>query len=429
MNESLVDALARTLTVNPSSRRGLMQGLAGAAAAVGFASFALGDTDARKRKKKRKKKGKGKGGDGDGGGGCNQTLCEGQCVNLDSDENNCGACGEVCPGDTICVGGLCAFENGSQGDGDTQFDEPAGMGVSAEGFLLVADTKNTRVQRLTSGTFNGSFGEFGEDDGQFLRPIGVAGNPNTGDIYVTDVNLHRVQKFDTAGTFLATTGTFGSGERSFNAPLGLAIDRVTDQLFVADTNNDRIARYSENLFFFDVFGATGGGNGQFREPSGLVIDRQRNVVVADTGNNRIQVVDQEGRFVRAFGRQGNGNGEFNRPVALALDEAGDIFVVDQGNNRVQQFTADGQFTKAFGRQGNGVGEFNNPFGIAFDSLGLLTVVDTDNHRVQHFFPASLSAESVELRRQIGRNGANAKTRTSAAKGEKDGKGAKNRKQG
>jgi hypothetical protein len=46
-------------------------------------------------------------GDGDGDPGCEPPLssCEDQCVNLDSDPNNCGECGKLCPG--ICEGGGC----------------------------------------------------------------------------------------------------------------------------------------------------------------------------------------------------------------------------------------------------------------------------------------------------------------------------------
>jgi hypothetical protein len=36
-----------------------------------------------------------------------QTLCNDQCVDLDSDEANCGACGKACTGGTSCVGGSC----------------------------------------------------------------------------------------------------------------------------------------------------------------------------------------------------------------------------------------------------------------------------------------------------------------------------------
>lgn len=44
------------------------------------------------------------------GGVCEEgmTLCEGECVSLDSDRLNCGACGYMCPtGSNACVSGTC----------------------------------------------------------------------------------------------------------------------------------------------------------------------------------------------------------------------------------------------------------------------------------------------------------------------------------
>ncbi|MDH3595176.1 MAG: MopE-related protein, partial [Rhodospirillales bacterium] len=43
-----------------------------------------------------------------------ETNCAGTCVDLQTDESNCGTCGNVCVGGEICVGGVCAAD----GDGD-----------------------------------------------------------------------------------------------------------------------------------------------------------------------------------------------------------------------------------------------------------------------------------------------------------------------
>jgi hypothetical protein len=38
------------------------------------------------------------------------TACAGTCVDLRSDENNCGACGATCNGGLVCKQGMCALE-------------------------------------------------------------------------------------------------------------------------------------------------------------------------------------------------------------------------------------------------------------------------------------------------------------------------------
>lgn len=44
-------------------------------------------------------------------GGCNcgqgQTCCNNQCVNLQTDRNNCGACGTTCGSSVSCQSGVC----------------------------------------------------------------------------------------------------------------------------------------------------------------------------------------------------------------------------------------------------------------------------------------------------------------------------------
>lgn len=37
----------------------------------------------------------------------NQTYCNGSCVNLNTDTENCGACNVVCDEDEFCVNGEC----------------------------------------------------------------------------------------------------------------------------------------------------------------------------------------------------------------------------------------------------------------------------------------------------------------------------------
>jgi hypothetical protein len=63
------------------------------------------------------------------------------------------------------------------------------------GYVIVADAQHHRVSKFDSnGTFVTQFGSLGTNDGQFSHPEGVAVD-NLGNIYVTDNNGHRLQKF------------------------------------------------------------------------------------------------------------------------------------------------------------------------------------------------------------------------------------------
>jgi DNA-binding beta-propeller fold protein YncE len=74
----------------------------------------------------------------------------------------------------------------------------------------------------------------------------------------------------------------------FNNPAGVAIDSE-DNVYITDVNNNRIQKFTSDGTFITSWGSEGEGEGQFSEPEGIDIDPEGNVYVADTGNFRIQV--------------------------------------------------------------------------------------------------------------------------------------------
>lgn len=401
MNGSHFDAFARALPLGPIPRRAFGQAIAGSAIAAGLARFGWDEADAGRRKKgKGKRNGKKRrGGNGGGGDRCQFALCDGECLDLDNDQDNCGACGRACDQGAVCVAGFCAAAAGSRGEGIQQFDGPFGAAFFQDAFAFVADTNNQRIQVLIGNSFVSSFGEPGDRNGQFLSPAGVAVGPN-GETYVTDAQRHDIQRFDDDQQFEIVRGGLGSELGQFNAPTGVAVDRATGEVWVADRNNHSVQVLSAGLVPRARFGRQGTGNGEFDEPFAVAFDdRNGRVVVADSANNRIQILDREGGFIRAFGREGGGNGEFDAPLAVAVDAAGDIFVADLGNARIQQFSPDGTFRRSFGRAGSAIGEFSIPAGIAINTQGVIAVVDQGNNRLQVFFPASAATEDIRAEKR------------------------------
>lgn len=60
-----------------------------------------------------------------------QSLCSGGCVDLQNDSQSCGTCGTVCSGGSTCVAGQCACHNGQQLCGGvcvSQSSDPANCG-------------------------------------------------------------------------------------------------------------------------------------------------------------------------------------------------------------------------------------------------------------------------------------------------------------
>ena len=130
------------------------------------------------------------------------------------------------------------------------FDTPCGVAVTADGSLLVADTGNHRLRRITSeGNVTTLPVVFADEGGasQLSSVIGVALS-HDGFLYVTESDPGRVIQIapdNTARTIAANGAGFQDARDRFNQLTGIAIDRNGD-LYVADSANYTIRKLSLN---------------------------------------------------------------------------------------------------------------------------------------------------------------------------------------
>jgi hypothetical protein len=139
---------------------------------------------------------------------------------------------------------------GAHGTGNGEFKGMCRLAATASNDIYVTDPLNYRVQKFTYNgetnvvTYVTQWGSNGTADGQFKNPEYIAVDKDTGNVYVSDPQLHRVQVFDSNGTFLYKFGVPGSGDAQFNKPHGIAIDYVTDHVYVAD-ENPKISKFKK----------------------------------------------------------------------------------------------------------------------------------------------------------------------------------------
>ncbi len=276
---------------------------------------------------------------------------------------------------------------GTGGSGNGQFASPLGLAVSSTGQVFVTDANNHRIQRFdANGVFETQWGSFGSGNGQFNTPFGLAIS-STNQVYVTDTSNHRVQQFDTNGAFQTQWGGLGSGNGQLFFPFGLGVN-TAGQVFVADTVNNRVQRFSGSGTYQTQWGTFGTGNGQLSQPTGVAINSTGQVFVVDRLNHRIQRFSEDGSYQTQWGSLGTGDGQFNEPVPIAINASGQVYVAEFNSHRIQRFDANGNFQMKWGSLGSGNGEFSQPFGMAITPTGYIYVGDSLN-RVQRFFdPAS-----------------------------------------
>jgi YD repeat-containing protein len=285
-----------------------------------------------------------------------------------------------------------ASQFGTKGSGESQFWAPYSASIDGTGDLWVTDNDNNRLDKYSpSGKIIANYGTLGTGNGQFKGPTGIAVNQSTGNVYVCDGENNRMQELSSSGTFIRTFGTSGSGE--LEDPTGATID-ASGNVWVADHGHNRIVEFSSTGTYIAAYGRAGTGNGQFEGPGDLTYSAG-NLYVTDVGNDRIEEFSTSGSYIRGFGREGSNSGEFYGAFGIAADAAGNLYAVDKGNGRVEEFSSTGGFLASFASNGTGEGQLEEPTGLAISAAGDMFIVDTVNSRVAHWMPTDQAAHDTK----------------------------------
>ena len=150
---------------------------------------------------------------------------------------------------TIAAGG-----NGL-GNDSNQFNGPRGIWFDSGNNMYVADYTNDRVQKFPPGSDSTSMGVTvaggngtGSNANQFNKPYGVYLDRHD-NLFVVDVYNNRVMEFPpgsdttTNGVIVAGGNGQGNAMNQLNEPAEVMIDS-TGNIYVSDYNNDRIQKFS-----------------------------------------------------------------------------------------------------------------------------------------------------------------------------------------
>jgi DNA-binding beta-propeller fold protein YncE len=335
--------------------------------------------------------------------------------------------------------------------------EPAGLAISeATGDLYVADAANNRVERFSSsgaflGQFNGGAtfepepgvtesateaghgGNPGEiETGSFAlepfssqtasvavdnscsrhqpslteltTPTCAEFDPSYGDVYVTDIGHHVIDKFGPRGEYLSQIA--GTPAGSFETLNGLAVD-ATGQLWVADEVKGRRGVFGGQEVAaeegVDAFTNAAPNAFQSFRPTfergfpGFALDSKADFYVHKDFSENVS-----GEFVEKYGSAGSANGttlahvEFPESEAvtdLAIEAATDDLYVDN-TTRVSRFAPDGLEAEPIETFGSP--QLSKGAGVALDEVtATVYVADSAAGVIDVFGLAPPSLPSVE----------------------------------
>ncbi len=233
---------------------------------------------------------------------------------------------------------------------------PEGVAVDGAGNLYVTDVNNHRLVKLAVGATAQVAVPF--PDSELLAGVAVDG---AGNLYVV-INAYqgRVLKMaagSTAQTELPFTG--------LKDPSGVAVDGAGN-LYVTDSGNNRVLKLVAGTTTQVELPFTG-----IQGPGGVAVDGAGNLYITEFANNRLLklAVGTTTQTVLPFtGLKG--------PTGVAVDRAGNIYVTEQTNSRVVKLAAGATTQTVLPFTG-----LYLPDAVAVDGVGNLYVVDGGNNQV------------------------------------------------
>ena len=275
------------------------------------------------------------------------------------------------------------------GDGSPLvLSDPFGVAVATDGSIYFTDAGDyNRIQKIApdgnvTTVAGGAMEGFGDGSkALFNSPSAIAIAPD-GNLIIADTGNNRIRRLTPTGEASTVAGDGTAAQ--FNGPIGVAVD-ARGLIYVADSYNDRIQRITPDGQVSTVAGqgtpgyADGDRNtARFDTPSGIVVANDNSLIVADTGNDRLRRISPDGNVTTLPVT------DLSSPIGLAVTYDNYLYVTELDRSRVVQIAPDG-ITRVI------AGGFNHPTGIAIapsdDGPPKLYVADSGNYLVRKLDPA------------------------------------------
>src|ERR1019366_5821305 len=235
------------------------------------------------------------------------------------------------------------------------------------------------VYHLTTVAGSDQVGDGGQAvAAQVQQPEGIVGDP-AGNLYIGDAGNNRVRKVTPAGVISTVAGNGHQGfsgdngpasAAQLNRPYGLALDAAGD-LYISELDGHRVRRVAPGGTISTVAGTGIAGNGgadggpataeQLNQPAGLALDGAGNLYIVDSLNFRIRKVAPAGAGTAGTISTVCDQQTFNvqnfvytiNLFGLAADAAGDLYFLDIANSILWQLNPAGVLTPLAGVPGGG----------------------------------------------------------------------------
>jgi DNA-binding beta-propeller fold protein YncE len=192
-----------------------------------------------------------------------------------------------------------------------QFQEPAGIWVTDDGYKYVTDYGRKSV--LVFDNRNKLVRTYGKE-GELARPLDVAVFEDS--VFVSDFDLQKIVVFDkNTGRAVRSIGGRENDEAQIFRPTHIALDEKGN-LFVTDAFNFRVEQFDASGNFVRIIGSAG----DFARPKGIAVDNEDRLYVVDTAFENVQVFNiHTGKVLFSFGGYGPEPGTMDMPGPVSIN--------------------------------------------------------------------------------------------------------------
>lgn len=264
--------------------------------------------------------------------------------------------------------------------------------------IIVTDYLNYQVRRFdTSGHHLGDLPQPTGADGDAESVLAsVAIDPRNGDIYIGKPKPDTLAHYSADGTRLADVVVDpGSGSQTYTAWLTIDADGyiyvLDSHLWNTAADPSRLIKLApggtSQVAVWDLAFANQGPGATQAYGIGVNSATGR-IYYSDSINRRVQMLNPDGTYRGSFGFAGDDTtvGALSGDLRSVLvdDAAGRVYVVDALQSQIEVYTLEGAPLFHFGSQGEGPGQFIGNRGITFDDQHRLWVAEYGNYRLQAF---------------------------------------------
>ncbi len=242
--------------------------------------------------------------------------------------------------------------------------DPYGIAIDAAGNIYVADAgehnrilKIDKAGRVTqfAGSVEGLRDSSDPLAARFHTPSALAVDAQ-GNLLVADTGNHAIRRISSNGQVSTVAGNGQAGFRDgpaaealFNGPIGLFVTPTGD-IIVADTYNDAIRRISKDGSVTTIAGGehTGyrdgvGKDAWFDTPTSVVMTRQGEIIVADLRNHALRKISPQAEVTTiALSAHEDYSALLRRPISLAITHDDFVYVGTQSQGRILVLTPQGE---------------------------------------------------------------------------------------